>query len=147
MPENCIYIARSSAIAARALAGEMMVMNSADSTFFTLNEVATAIFQAADGHTPLREIVRDQICEQFEVDPEQAESDAEQFVTELSGRGILMSLMTEMGQKAFNLGVPLAVHVDVTYRCNERCVHCYLDHDDHGEMTTAEIKDVLDQLA
>ena len=58
-----------------------------------------------------------------------------------------MSLMTEVGQKAFNLGVPLAVHMDVTYRCNERCVHCYLDHDDHGEMTTAEIKDVLDQLA
>jgi len=58
-----------------------------------------------------------------------------------------MSLMSEVGQKAFNLGVPLAVHMDVTYRCNERCVHCYLDHDDHGEMTTAEIKDVLDQLA
>ena len=55
MSENCIYIARSSAIAARALAGEMMVMNSADSTFFTLNEVATAIFQAADGRTPLRQ--------------------------------------------------------------------------------------------
>jgi AdoMet-dependent heme synthase len=58
-----------------------------------------------------------------------------------------MSLMSEVGQKAFNLGVPLTVHMDVTYRCNERCVHCYLDHDDHGEMTTAEIKDVLDQLA
>jgi AdoMet-dependent heme synthase len=58
-----------------------------------------------------------------------------------------MSLMSEVGQKAFNLGVPLAVHLDVTYRCNERCVHCYLDHDDHGEMTTGEIKDVLDQMA
>jgi MoaA/NifB/PqqE/SkfB family radical SAM enzyme len=58
-----------------------------------------------------------------------------------------MSLMSEVGQKAFNLGVPIAVHMDVTYRCNERCVHCYLDHDDHGEMTTAEIKGVLDQLA
>jgi radical SAM protein with 4Fe4S-binding SPASM domain len=58
-----------------------------------------------------------------------------------------MSLMTEVGQKAFNLGVPLAVHMDVTYRCNERCVHCYLDHDDHGEMTTDEIKNTLDQLA
>ncbi|MFZ0560499.1 MAG: radical SAM protein, partial [Terriglobales bacterium] len=58
-----------------------------------------------------------------------------------------MSLMTEVGQKAFNLGVPIAVHMDVTYRCNERCVHCYLDHDDHGEMTTEEIKGVLDQLA
>jgi len=90
MPENCIYIARSSAIAARALAGEMMVMNSADSTFFTLNEVATAIFQAADGHTPLREIVRDKVCEQFDVDPVQAEADAERFVTELSGHGVLL---------------------------------------------------------
>ena len=90
MPENCTYIARSSAIAARALAGEMMIMNSADSTFFTLNEVATAIFQAADGRTPLREIVRDQICGQFEVDPEQAQADAEQFVAELSGQGILL---------------------------------------------------------
>jgi radical SAM protein with 4Fe4S-binding SPASM domain len=58
-----------------------------------------------------------------------------------------MSLLGEMGQKAFDLGVPISVHLDVTYRCNERCVHCYLDHDDHGEMTTAEIKGVLDQLA
>jgi AdoMet-dependent heme synthase len=58
-----------------------------------------------------------------------------------------MNLIAEMGQKAFDLGVPISVHMDVTYRCNERCVHCYLDHDDHGEMTTAEIKSVLDQLA
>ena len=58
-----------------------------------------------------------------------------------------MSLMMETTRKAFDLGIPLSVHIDVTYRCNERCVHCYLDHDDHGEMTTAEIKGVLDQLA
>lgn len=90
MPEDCIYIARSSAIAARALAGEMMVMKAADSTFFTMNEVATVIFQAADGHTPLREIVRDRVCEQFDVDPEQAQADAEHFVTELSSYGILL---------------------------------------------------------
>ena len=90
MPERCTYIARSTAIAARALAGEMMVMNSTDSTFFTLNEVATAIFHAADGRTPLRDIVRDRICEQFDVDIEQAQTDAEQFVAELSGHGILL---------------------------------------------------------
>jgi radical SAM protein with 4Fe4S-binding SPASM domain len=58
-----------------------------------------------------------------------------------------MSLMQEMNERALELGVPLGVHLDVTYRCNERCVHCYLEHDDHGEMTTAEIKDVLEQLA
>jgi len=84
------YITRSSAIAARMLAGEMMVMNSVDSTFFTLNPVATAIWQAADGRTPLREIVRTKICEQFDVDPVQAEKDAQEFVTDLSQHGILL---------------------------------------------------------
>ena len=84
------YIARSSTIAARMLAGEMMVMNSTDSTFFTLNPVATAIWQAADGRTPLREIVREQVCEQFDIEPEQAQADAEQFVAELSSHGILL---------------------------------------------------------
>src|SRR5438045_6758485 len=58
-----------------------------------------------------------------------------------------MSLLESMHQKALELGIPIDVHVDVTYRCNERCVHCYLDHDDHGEMTTAEIKGLLDQMA
>jgi radical SAM protein with 4Fe4S-binding SPASM domain len=58
-----------------------------------------------------------------------------------------MSLMQELGQRALDRGVPLSVQLDVTYRCNERCVHCYLDHDDHGEMTTAEIRSLLDQLA
>ncbi len=58
-----------------------------------------------------------------------------------------MSLMQEMSQRALDLGVPMSVHFDITYRCNERCVHCYLDHDDHGELTTAEIKRVLEELA
>src|SRR3989475_13241087 len=58
-----------------------------------------------------------------------------------------MSLMDTMNQRAMELGVPFAVHFDVTYRCNERCIHCYLDHDDHGEMTTSEIKGLLDQIA
>ncbi len=58
-----------------------------------------------------------------------------------------MTLISEMNQRALGLGVPLSVQFDITYRCNERCVHCYLDHDDHGEMTTAEVCDVISQLA
>jgi len=59
----------------------------------------------------------------------------------------MSSLMREMGAKALKLGIPLGVQLDVTYRCNERCVHCYLDHQDHGELTTAEVFRALDQLA
>ena len=43
--------------------------------------------------------------------------------------------------------LPLNVHFDLTYRCNERCIHCYLDHEDYGELTTVEVKGILDQLA
>ncbi len=59
----------------------------------------------------------------------------------------MSSLAVEMAARALRLNVPLSVQLDLTYRCNERCIHCYLDHDDHGEMTTAEIKDLLDQMA
>jgi radical SAM protein with 4Fe4S-binding SPASM domain len=56
-------------------------------------------------------------------------------------------LVAEMAAKALKMNIPLSVQLDLTYRCNERCIHCYLDHHDHGEMTTAEIKDLLDQMA
>jgi hypothetical protein len=83
------YISRSKAIAARLLGDEMMIMSAVDSTFFTLDDVATLIWQAADGQTPLSKIAA-KICQQFDVDQEQAERDAEQFVDELSAHGILL---------------------------------------------------------
>jgi len=59
----------------------------------------------------------------------------------------MSDLLEEMTAKALRLNIPLNVQLDLTYRCNERCVHCYLDHHDHGEMTTAEIKHLLDEMA
>jgi radical SAM protein with 4Fe4S-binding SPASM domain len=59
----------------------------------------------------------------------------------------MTTLMQEMSAKALNLGIPLSVQVDLTYRCNEKCVHCYLDREDHGEMTTSEVKHLFDDLA
>jgi AdoMet-dependent heme synthase len=59
----------------------------------------------------------------------------------------MTSLMREMGARAMSLGIPLGAQLDLTYRCNERCIHCYLDHNDHGEMTFAEITSLLDQMA
>ncbi len=84
------YVARSSEIAARMLGGEIIIMSARDSTVFTLNEVATVIWEAADGSTPLDEIVASKICAQFEVALEVALQDAENLVQELAGHGILL---------------------------------------------------------
>src|SRR2546427_9089001 len=56
-------------------------------------------------------------------------------------------LMQRVWDRALEQRLPLSVHFDLTYRCNERCVHCYLDHEDHGELSTAECIDALEQLA
>ena len=85
------YIARSSALAARLLGGEMMIMSAVNSTFFTLNEAATAIWQAADGITPLSQIVADKLCSDYDVDVETATHDAMNFVDELLAHGILIA--------------------------------------------------------
>jgi AdoMet-dependent heme synthase len=58
-----------------------------------------------------------------------------------------VSIQLAFQDRAMTLGVPFSLHLDLTYRCNERCVHCYLDHNDRGEMTTAEIKRVLSEAA
>lgn len=56
-------------------------------------------------------------------------------------------VMDRLITRTLDREVPLNVHIDVTYRCNEKCIHCYLDHEDHGELTSEEIYRVLDQLA
>src|SRR5246500_3910911 len=59
----------------------------------------------------------------------------------------MSGLLQQMTEKAPARNTPPSVQLDLTYRCNERCVHCYLDHQDHGEMTSAEIKHLLDEMA
>jgi len=87
---KALYVSRAQHIAARMLDGEMMVMSAADSSLYVLNETASTIWQAADGTTPLSEIVRDRVCANFDVAPDAALEDAVTFVEDLAGRGILL---------------------------------------------------------
>lgn len=89
MSEKC-YIARSSQTAARLLGDEMIIMSAGDPRVFSLNEVATVIWQAADGRTPLDEIISNRVCAKFDVAPQVALEDAEELVHELSSQGILL---------------------------------------------------------
>ncbi len=44
--------------------------------------------------------------------------------------------------------VPLSGSIEITFRCNLRCVHCYIsDYSGDGEMTTPEILRILDEIA
>jgi hypothetical protein len=84
-----LYVARDPRVAARSLDGEMMIMSGRDSTLFTLNKTATILWQAADGITPLDEIVDRRICADFEVERSVALQDAETLARDLAAHEIL----------------------------------------------------------
>jgi Coenzyme PQQ synthesis protein D (PqqD) len=90
MPFTDKYVARSSAIASRILGGEAIVMSTVDSTLFSLNPTGTVIWEAADGKTPLSRIVEEKVTAEFDVSPEQARDDAQEFVDKLAEHGILL---------------------------------------------------------
>ena len=57
------------------------------------------------------------------------------------------TLMDPINRRAMDMGVPLSVHIDPTWRCNERCIHCYLDHGEADELSLSELRELLDQMA
>jgi hypothetical protein len=107
---NKTYIAQSPRIAARMLGEEMLVMSGNDSTLFTLNPTAAILWQAADGATPLNEIVQRRICSLFEVKPEDAMRDAEELAENLARHGILVISEHPISQSPAKADAPVQVH-------------------------------------
>ena len=90
MASNGMYLTQSADIASRTIGDDTIIMSTLDSTVFMLNSVGTAIWNAADGATPLSRIVQERVCPEFDVSDEQALADAMEFVDELVKHGILL---------------------------------------------------------
>ncbi|MHB8416994.1 MAG: PqqD family protein [Myxococcales bacterium] len=76
-------------VASRLVDGVAMAVTSADSTLHTFeNEVATEIWQLADGSRSVAQIV-DRITEAFDVARPKAEQDVVEFVRLLDERGLV----------------------------------------------------------
>ena len=84
-----LYILREQNVAARRVGDELMIMSAHDSSLFSLNETAAILWDAADGMTPLAEIVRRLILPVFDIEPAIALEDARSLALGLAERGIL----------------------------------------------------------
>ena len=59
-----------------------------------------------------------------------------------------MANLTEwLFERTTSRHIPLSVHIDLTMRCNERCLHCYRVIERRPELTTQELKTLLDDVA
>jgi AdoMet-dependent heme synthase len=57
------------------------------------------------------------------------------------------SLSERVVERSMARAIPLSVHVDLTMRCNERCVHCYRVVEERPELTTTQLRRLLAELA
>jgi radical SAM protein with 4Fe4S-binding SPASM domain len=55
-------------------------------------------------------------------------------------------LLQDVIARCSQLSIPAQAILELTYRCNLRCVHCYVDVNETGELTSEEWKVVIDQL-
>ena len=91
-----LFLLRSDNVAARRIGDELMIMFARDSSLFSLNETAALLWDAADGRTPLEEIVTRELCPRYDVDPAPALRDATELAHGLAERGIL-----QVGERPF----------------------------------------------
>ena len=84
------YVAKNDEKTAyRVIHGEAVVVNLKESTFHTLNPVATFIWEQADGRIKAEQMI-EKICQEFEVDRETAEKDCLEFLGELISKGLVV---------------------------------------------------------
>ena len=55
-------------------------------------------------------------------------------------------LLRNVMEKCARLNIPTQAILELTYRCNLHCVHCYVDISEPDELTADEWKNVIDQL-
>jgi radical SAM protein with 4Fe4S-binding SPASM domain len=58
-----------------------------------------------------------------------------------------VSLLAAVSARGVRDSIPISVHVDLTMRCNEVCVHCYRVVEDRGELTLDELEHLFADLA
>ena len=82
------YVVRNNGVIWRDIAGEVVIVGENDHSIRMLNKTASLIWSLADGTRRLEEIA-DALCERFEVTPEEAQADAEEFCSELVEAGLV----------------------------------------------------------
>jgi radical SAM protein with 4Fe4S-binding SPASM domain len=56
------------------------------------------------------------------------------------------SVLKMLNRHAVEHNIPLGAHLDLTYRCDLSCIHCYLEERVKHELTLAELESVMDDL-
>lgn len=124
---------------------------------YTFNSTSGEIFDRFRSFCPISDAI-ESLSRIFEIDDrEDFDSTIREFVEEMLNKGIFIkeykqqeyfkTLEKEIGQEFSDSKQLYSVLFEVTYKCNEKCRHCYVVDDHREELSTAQIKAIIDDLS
>ncbi len=81
-------VVKSETTAFRIIDKEAVILNLETGVYYSLNEVGARVWGLCDGSCSVKDITT-AICEEFEVQEEQAEKDTLELVSDLLGEGLV----------------------------------------------------------
>jgi len=165
------YFAHSPFTSWRTVGDFTLVVDHSTGTLITLADVGSQVWNALSDWTTTGNVVR-KITQEFDVDPETAKQDASDFISDLRAARLILSsqnsptaepsrtfssprtngdyrsqLPVDVRSYCQRNNIPLIGFIELTEKCNLRCVHCYNSRAKGKELTSSEIFSILDEFA
>jgi radical SAM protein with 4Fe4S-binding SPASM domain len=161
---NLIPKRNDAILAYRTFDNQVAIVDLVQGTLNLLNTTAARIWQLiGERRTPKK--IAEKISREFDMSLDKVMDDIKEMLQEMALRGWIngfpsrersdvatssdgTEIFEALREQAVRKQIPLVAHIDLTYRCNLRCVHCYLTEGKKQlECSTEEIKDILEQIA
>lgn len=129
---------------------------------YLFNEIVADILNILKKETSFEDLVTE-LKQQYDVPDEvDFESDICEFLMDLNANGLIydtdnkqedeldsLNIIKEVRDLCEKQHLLVSVGLELTYRCNEKCKHCYVDDpiiDEKKELTFKDYKNVIDQV-
>ena len=141
----------------RDIGDKAVLYNTSEGTIYTFNSTAGMILDFLAENSSYDELICFLADQVFDAQQEEIEESIGAFVDELAEEGILQCITSEADGGSLDLENKAAEEfvrnkrlysatIELTYRCNESCRHCYVSDPGGKELDKAQVMRVLDEL-